>query len=98
MVGINFFNCLKKKQLMNVDSEYERALIMIGFKLQELRRKKGFATSQSFADAYDLPRDQYDKMENGNSNLNLKSLVRVLKIHRLSLEDFFCLLLDRAAA
>jgi hypothetical protein len=83
---------------MKIDDEYERALIQIGFKLQELRIKKGFPTSQAFADAYDLPRDQYYRMENGKSNLNLKSLIRIVKIHKLSLEDFFCLLLDRAAA
>jgi hypothetical protein len=78
--------------------EYQRTLSQIGFKFQELRIKKGFSTCNSFSEAYDLPAIQYSRIEEGRSNLTLKSLMRVLQIHQLSLEDFICLVLNKAAA
>ena len=65
-------------------------LKQIGEGLSELRKNKGYDTIRDFAKAYKLPEIQYWRIENGKTNLTLKSLTRLLHIHKLSLEDFFC--------
>ena len=65
-------------------------LKQIGTGLSELRKKKGYDTIRDFAKAYKLPEIQYWRIENGKTNQTLKSLIKLLKIHRLTLEDFFC--------
>lgn len=83
---------------MKTDKAYKNILISVGAHLAELRMKKGFTTIKSFADRYDLPEIQYWRMEKGKANITLKSLSRVLNIHRLSLQDFFCLISEEKAA
>lgn len=65
-------------------------LKQIGAGLSELRKKKGYDTIRDFAKAYKLPEIQYWRIENGKTNLTLKSLTKLLKIHKMTLEDFFC--------
>lgn len=65
-------------------------LKQIGSGLSELRKKKGYDTIRDFAKAYKLPEIQYWRIENGKTNLTLKSLTKLLSIHKLTLEDFFC--------
>ncbi len=65
-------------------------LKQIGEGLSGLRKNKGYDTIRDFAKAYKLPEIQYWRIENGKTNLTLKSLTRLLHIHKLSLEDFFC--------
>jgi transcriptional regulator with XRE-family HTH domain len=77
---------------------YENALGALGYKLQDLRNRKGFATSDEFANTYGLPETQYWKMENGKTNVTLKSLFKILQIYNMSLEDFFCHDVKKAAA
>lgn len=61
----------------------------IGLKLMELRKKKGYTSHEDFALDHDIPRVQYWRIENGKTNLTLKSLVRLLGIHKLTTEEFF---------
>ena len=68
----------------------ESKLRQIGEGLSQLRKRKGYETIRDFAKAYKLPEIQYWRIENGKTNLTLKSLTRLLQIHRLTLEDFFC--------
>ena len=68
----------------------EAKLKQIGAGLSELRKKKGYDTIRDFAKAYKLPEIQYWRIENGKTNLTLKSLTKLLKIHKRTLEDFFC--------
>lgn len=65
-------------------------LKQIGAGLSDLRKKKGYDTIRDFAKAYKLPEIQYWRIENGKTNLTLKSLTKLLKIHKMTLEDFFC--------
>jgi len=65
-------------------------LQQIGFGLSELRKRKGYDTIRDFAKAYKLPEIQYWRIENGKTNMTLKSLTKLLTIHKLTLEDFFC--------
>jgi transcriptional regulator with XRE-family HTH domain len=82
---------------MKID-DYETGLVAIGRKLKQLRERKGFTTPNAFAEEFDLPCRQYRNMEQGTVNLTFKSLMKVLKIHQLSLEDFLCDDLQKAAA
>lgn len=64
----------------------------IGSKLTDLRKQKGYSSHEDFAYDYDIPRVQYWRIEKGKTNLTIKSLCRLLTIHKLSIEDFFCIL------
>lgn len=70
----------------------------IASRLKFLRIKQGFSTCEEFAIEYDLPKNQYRNMENGSLRIALHSLIKVLEAHNLSLEEFFCMDLKKAAA
>ena len=63
-------------------------LLAISKKLKELRIKAGYSSYETFANDYDLDRKQYWRFENG-TNLTLKTLIKILQIHKVSLMDFF---------
>jgi transcriptional regulator with XRE-family HTH domain len=67
----------------------QHTLTLIGKQLVLLRKKKGYKSHETFCYDFDLPRMQYWRMENGKTNVTLKSLYRVLEIHNISVEDFF---------
>jgi len=67
----------------------EDILRNIGDKLKELRIKKGYSSYENFAVDNDLGRMQYWRLENGKTNMTLKSLLRILEIHELSPSEFF---------
>jgi hypothetical protein len=71
---------------------FNTILIVIGMQLAELREKKGYQTIKEFVLKHDLPEIQYWRMEKGKANITLKSLIKVLAIHNLTLQDFFCLI------
>lgn len=64
-------------------------LIEIGKKLRRLRIEKGYSSYETFAFDYDIPRMQYWRMEKGKTNLTIKSLQRVLMIHKITFSSFF---------
>jgi transcriptional regulator with XRE-family HTH domain len=70
-------------------------LLQIGTQLAELRVKKGYPTIKEFASKHDLPEVQYWRIEKGRANITLKTLTRILVIHKMSLQDFFCLFTTR---
>ena len=57
-------------------------------KIKQLRKEKGYTSFQSFAFEHELNRVQYWRVEAGE-NITLKTLLRILAIHNLSLEEFF---------
>jgi len=61
----------------------------IGFKLTELRKQKGYTSHENFAFDHDIPRVQYWRIEKGYTNVTMKSLVKLLAIHKLTAEEFF---------
>ena len=65
-------------------------LARIGSRLTYLRKKKGYTSHEDFAYDFDLPRVQYWRIEKGKANITLKSLCKLLVIHNLSVEEFFC--------
>lgn len=61
----------------------------IGRKLKELRKKKGYTSHEDFAFDHEIPRVQYWRIENGKTNLTMRSLVKLLAVHKLTVEEFF---------
>ena len=68
---------------------FKDTLERIGAKLTELRKQKGYSSHEDFAYDYDLPRVQYWRIEKGKANVTIRSLYRILAIHKLSVEEFF---------
>ena len=63
-------------------------LKQIAQKLKQLRLDKGYSSYEAFAFDHELPRVGYGRHEQC-TNLTLKSLLRLLDIHQVSLADFF---------
>lgn len=66
-----------------------KELKKIGERLEKLRVKKGYGSYESFAINNGLSRMQYWRIEKGKTNLTFRSLIVLLKIHKISLTDFF---------
>ncbi len=86
---LNFY-LLVKGTTMKQEKQYNKILKEIGEHLTRLREKSGYATLKEFSRQYDLPEIQYWRMEKGKANITLKSLMKILWIHKVSMQDFFC--------
>jgi hypothetical protein len=76
----------------------DRILILAGLRLAQLRIDKGHPTIKEFAQTYELPEIQYWRIEKGRANITLKTLIRILAIHNLSIHDFFCMVAEEERA
>ncbi|HEU5147336.1 MAG TPA: hypothetical protein VFT90_11505 [Chryseosolibacter sp.] len=83
---------------MKSDKNFKNLLAEIGAGLAALRVKKGYTTIKAFTEKYDLPEIQYWRIEKGKANVTLKSLSKILLIHKITLYDFFCLMQDEKLA
>jgi transcriptional regulator with XRE-family HTH domain len=72
------------ENLDNIDLKINQ----ISKKLKEIRLSKGYTSYETFAFENDLNRVQYWRIESGK-NMTLKTLIKVLDIHKITLEDFF---------
>ncbi|GIQ57155.1 hypothetical protein Flavo103_02910 [Flavobacterium collinsii] len=72
----------------NREEETLLRLEKIAKKIKQLRKEKGFTSFESFAYEYEINRVQYWRIESGG-NITLKTLIKVLDIHKITLEDFF---------
>jgi transcriptional regulator with XRE-family HTH domain len=61
----------------------------IGNRLKFLREQKGFTSYEKFAIEYDISRMHYCQIEKGKINITIKTLEKILKIHEISIEQFF---------
>jgi transcriptional regulator with XRE-family HTH domain len=77
---------------MKSERIYKEFLLDVGTKLTELREKKGYTTIKEFVTRYDLPEIQYWRIEKGKANITVKSLVKILTIHKISPREFFNML------
>jgi len=72
-----------------VISEDEKLILMkIGDRLKQLRKAAGYTSYEYFAYENNISRPQYGKYEAG-ANIQLNTLIRILKHLNISLEDFF---------
>lgn len=67
--------------------ELDPRLLKIAAGIKNLRIKAGYTSSETFAYDHEIPRVQYWRMETG-VNLTFTSLMRLLDIHKMSLEEF----------
>lgn len=67
----------------------QSVLKRIGQRLADLRKAKGYTSYETFAYDHEIPRMQYWRMENGKTNLTFKSLMKLLAIHKITVDDFF---------
>lgn len=69
--------------------EIERQKQAVSAKLKQLRMDGGYTSYEKFATEHGFGRKQYWRMEENQTNMTLQSLLRILKIHQLTLEEFF---------
>ena len=73
------------------NEHFENTLTLVGAKIKALRIQAGYKSYEVFAWENDLSRIQYWKMEKG-VNCTFKSLQKVLDIHNMTIQEFFCTL------
>lgn len=73
-------------------NDYQNDLKLIGAKLIELRRSKGYTSHVMFADACKVSRIQYWRLESGKANFTIKTLTQILAIHNLTIAEFFSMM------
>jgi transcriptional regulator with XRE-family HTH domain len=66
----------------------DKILQQFGNRLKELRKAKGFSNYEQFAYTYNINRVQYGRYEKG-CNISLKTLVKILSFHDMTITDFF---------
>lgn len=60
----------------------------IAEKIKQLRIDAGYSNYENFAWDNEIGRVQYWRMEKG-TNFTIKSLLKILNIHKITLKDFF---------
>jgi transcriptional regulator with XRE-family HTH domain len=68
------------------------ALKKIGVALGDLRQKKGYNSIKEFAEDNGLSLIQYWRIERGKANITVKTLTNLLAIHKISINEFFCMI------
>lgn len=76
------------KPVSKQDTAEIKALKKIGQRLKYYRKKAGYSNYEYFAYEHDLSRPQYGKYEAG-ANIQLNTLMKILKALNVSVEDFF---------
>jgi hypothetical protein len=66
----------------------DKRLVKIAQKIKKMRLDKGYTSYETFAWEHEMNRVQYWRIEKG-SNITLASLLKVLDIHKITLDEFF---------
>lgn len=61
----------------------------IGQRLRQLRIENGYKSYVEFALEAEIQPKQYWKLEAGTANFTIRTLLRVLVVHKLTLDEFF---------
>lgn len=69
-------------------TEIDSRVVKIANKLKTLRIQKGYTSHEAFAWDNGLNRVQYWRIEKG-VNITIKTLLAILDIHKIDLQDFF---------
>ena len=78
----------RKQEMKDTSPDCTEHMASIGAHIRSLRLRKGYSSAEIFAYEHNLNRVSYWRMEKG-SNITLKSLIRILDIHGISLKEFF---------
>lgn len=71
-----------------ITEEEKIVLKKVGERLKQLRKDAGYTSYEYFAYDNNISRPQYGKYEAG-ANIQLNTLIRILKSLNVSLDDFF---------
>jgi transcriptional regulator with XRE-family HTH domain len=66
-----------------------KELKKIGDKLKRIRINNGYTSYEKFAIENEISRMQYWRIEEGKTNLTIRSLIAILNIHKITMEKFF---------
>lgn len=58
-------------------------------KIRKLRIEAGYSSHVDFAEEVPMNRSSYCKLEGTAPNMTMKTLLRVLAVHNLTLKEFF---------
>jgi len=72
----------------NLDKKTDLIIKEIAKRIKSLRLSKGYTSYETFAFENELNRVQYWRIESGH-NITMKTLLKVLSIHNITLEEFF---------
>lgn len=72
----------------NEENQEFPELVLISERLKIIRKEKGFTNYEHIAFELGMSRSAYWRLENG-ANFNLKTLIKVLRLLDVSLEEFF---------
>jgi transcriptional regulator with XRE-family HTH domain len=75
---------VKSMKTVSADAEMK----LLGKRIQELRKQKGYTSYETFANEHDIHRVQWGRYESG-SDLYFSTLVKICKVLDVSLEEFF---------
>jgi len=75
-------------KVRNPDILIDERLAQIGEHIRLLRKAKTTLSAEDFANEKGFDRVQYSRIENG-ANITMKTLLKVLDAHGISLKDFF---------
>ena len=73
----------------------QEVLLEIGQRLKKIREVAGYTSYEHFAIEHDLSRMHYWKIEKGKANITIRTLLNILEIHKLSLEEFFSIKIEK---
>ena len=70
------------------DDENKSRAEAIGNRVKELRKKSGYNSYETFAVDNNMSRRNYWRIEKGK-NFTIETLLKITKIHKITLEEFF---------
>jgi len=70
------------------DEQINFKIEQVAQKIKQLRKESGYTSYETFAYDKNLNKVQYWRIEKGQ-NITLKTLIRILDIHKISMEEFF---------
>jgi transcriptional regulator with XRE-family HTH domain len=73
---------------MELSQKHEKRIAKIGERIRQLRVDAGYTSYETFAFDNEIPRVQYGRIEKG-VNFRIATLMRILDVHKISLEEFF---------
>jgi hypothetical protein len=70
------------------EKKIDARILKIADKLRKMRIEKGFTSYEHFAWDNGIGRQQYWRIEKG-SNFTIQTLLKILDIHKITMEEFF---------
>lgn len=66
-----------------------RGLEILGQRLRQLRKQKGYNNYETFAYDHNIARAQYGRYEKGTADLRFGTLLKIIEAHDMTIQEFF---------